>query len=361
MDKRQAGPHPSVIRDLEQHPHRYPFSQAVELLRLWKNPRTAKDLNAFLRHRLRFRPDLSLDHAHSDITKLEFREDGKIQITAAFLGLYGASSPLPTFYTQRLLDEQADGRSAMRDFLDIFNNQFFLMHALISSHLYPLHIRTKPPTYDTSTGRGRMLAALAVFGDELFRSRLPDERYFLRYAGFFFQQTRSAPGLRAILADALANAGRCDKTRIHCNAPRLARIPEDQRLSLGLSATVLGEEATLGDVVPCYEGKIIVELDGLDENTLRELLPGRHLAQVLHSLLRNYCRVPLEYAVKIKLLPGQVQAACPGGVPGGDGDATDRFARLGWDTWLGFGGSDPAATLPEVTVDFPAGFAPGAA
>lgn len=358
MAETPAKPLPPVIRDLLRQPQRYSFGQAVRLLRLWANPQTPQELEAFTRARLRFRPALSLGFAVSDVAALEVgypdqpsagRVDpalppfDRARVTATFLGLYGTSSPLPKFYTERLLDELAEDGSVTRDFLDIFNNQFFLLHALITSYAHPLHRRVSG--FDPKAGR--MLMALASFGDDSLSERLADERIFLRYAGFFFQKTRTASGLRAILADASGCAG----TRVRCNVARLSRIHSSQRFSLGKTASLLGEEAVLGDVVPCYEGKIVVEFNCLDEKTLRGLLPGSRLAGLLHTLVRNYCRQPLEYAVTVQLLPNEVNAVCLGGDRGG------RFASLGLDTWLGFGGKAPSRPLPAVTADFPAGFA----
>ena len=357
MAEAPSVPDPSVIRDLSRRPRQYAFTQAVRLLGLWAGPRSARDMETFLRGRLRFRPALSLAFAPSDIEDLDIRpptkpqEDGppfdQALITATFLGLYGASSPLPKFYTERLLEEQAEDKSVTRDFLDIFNSEFLLLYALLSSRAQPLHrhLSSRDPK------AGKMLMALASFGETSLRRRLPDERIFLRYAGFFFQAARPASGLRAILADASGCAGAC----IHANILRLAPIPEAQRLRLGLRASTLGEEASLGEAVPCYEGKIVVEFDGLDEKTLRGLLPGTKLAGLLHALIQNYCRQPLEYAVMARLLPGEARALRLGG------DGRGRFASLGRDAWLGFGGRDPAAPLPQVTADFPAGFREAAA
>ena len=357
MVQTPAEPLPPVIRDLLQHPQRYAFAQAVRLLRLWANPDNARKLEALLRGRLRFRPALSLGFASSDVTALELdlppapvsssTTTGRppferARLTATFLGLYGASSPLPKFYTEEVLNEQAEDGSVTRDFLDIFNNQFFLLHALVSSYAHPLYRRIA----DFDPKADRMLMALASFGESALCARLPEDRIFLRYAGFFFQRVRTASGLRAILADASG----CATTHIRCNAPRSARIPEEQRLRLGVAPATLGEEATLGESVPCFEGKIVIEFNLLKESTLRSLLPGSRLAAILHTLVRTYCRQPLEYAVTARLLPGEARALCLGG------DGTGRFASLGLDAWIGFGGLRPTAPLPEVVADFPAGF-----
>ena len=377
MAKAPAGTIPPIIQDLLQHPHRFTYIQAVRLLRFWASPQTAQELDAFLRHRLRIRPALSLAFATSDISELELtlpaspkarnlgREQGqehgsgpgpfaralpdnapfdRARISATFLGLYGASSPLPRFYTERLLEEQADDCSVTRDFLDIFNNQFFFLHTLLSSYTHPFFRRMSG--YDPKSGS--MLMALASFGNPALCGLLPDEDIFLRYSGFFFQATRTATGLRTILADASG----CAKTEVVCNVLRLARIPEGQRFRLGIEGTTLGEDATLGDAVPSYEGKIRIQFTEMDEKTFRSLLPGTRLSGLLHTLLRNYCRQPLDYAVLAHVSPGEAKAACLGGARGA------KFASLGHDTWLGFGGQTPDAPLPGVTASFSAGFKP---
>lgn len=343
---------PPVIKELLEHPQRFTFAQVVRLLRLWAGPRDSGELESFLNNNLRFRPALSLAFAVSDVAGLdvEFSRSSregdlpfnKALITATFSGLYGPSTPLPKFYTERLLDEQAEDGSVRRDFLDIFNNQFFLLHTLLSSYIEPLQKHLSG--YDPDTGR--MLMALASFGDSSLCGQLPDRRIFMRYSGFFFQKIRTSSGLRAMLADASG----CAATRINCNELRLAVIPAVQRLRLGASCASLGDDAVLGDAVPCYEGKISIEFNELTEETFRRLLPGSLTADILHSLIRNYCRQPLEYSVTVRLLPGEVQALCLGG------NSSGRFAFLGLDCWLGVGGLDPATPLPSVQADFMGGF-----
>ena len=357
MAKAPAGTLPPVIHDLLRRPHRYSFTQAVRLLRLWAKPQSARELEALLRNRLRIRPALNLAFAVSDIDTLTVTFPGtppagaaphaalpfeKARISATFLGLYGSSSPLPKFYTERLLEDQSEDSSVTRDFLDIFNNEFFLLHSILSSFIHPLYRRVA--SFDPKAGK--MLMALASYGDTTLCDRLPDENTFLRYAGFFFQATRTATGLRAILADASG----CANTAVHCNILRHAPIPEGQQFRLGLSAATLGEEATLGSSVPSYEGKILIEFRDLDDKTFRSMLPGTRLSGLLHTLIRNYCRQPLHYAVVARLSANETHALCLGG------DEKGRFASLGHDSWAGFGGSAPSAPLPQVAATFSTGF-----
>jgi type VI secretion system protein ImpH len=353
MTETYKRPVPAIIRDLLAHPRGFSFSQFVRLLRLWAGREDLESWKDTLRRRMSFRPPLSLGFAATDVQDLELELSGDpgdpcpfshARITASFLGLYGPSSPLPTFYTERLLSEQSEDCSVTRDFLDIFNNIFFVSFIRLTSLLHPLHWGLM----EKDAKALHMLFSLSGFGDATLRERLDDDRAFLRYAGLFFQNVRSAAGLRAIMTDA-AGRGRAD---IRCNELRLAPVPGEQRLRLGESSCSLGENAVLGEVVPCYEGKIVIEFDRLDEASLRDLLPDTRRAALLHELVRNYCREPLEYSVLLRLLPGEARPLCLGGDPSG------RFARLGHDCWTGSGGADAgAAPLPSVAALFPAGFA----
>jgi type VI secretion system protein ImpH len=343
---------PVIIRDLIRQPQQFSFLQLMRLLRLWSEPVSSKEWEALLRGRVRFRSTLSLGFAVTDVDDLTLelsddREDkypfACARITSSFLGLYGASSPLPIFYTERLLDEKAEDCSAMRDFLDIFNNSFFLFHFRLSRLMYPLHRALIGRNHNAE----HMLMSLASFGNMPLRERLEDEQYFLRYAGLFSMSTRSSLGLRAVLTDASDGSA----TRIHCNVLRHAPVPVEQQARLGLAACTLGEDIVLGDAIPCYQGKIAIEFYDLDEEAMQRLLPGTNLARRLHALIRNYCREPLDYEVLLRMRPDAARPLCPGG------NAQGRFARLGHDVWLGFGGDSAGAALPRSAAFLPAGYA----
>ncbi|MDR1241852.1 MAG: type VI secretion system baseplate subunit TssG [Deltaproteobacteria bacterium] len=342
---------PTVIRDLLANPQKFSFVQIINLLRLWTKEEKPGGWHDLLRERVRFRPSLSLGFAATDVDDFELEAASgdetslpfvSARVTASFLGLYGPSSPLPTFYTERLLDERAEDCSVTRDFLDIFNTVFFLRFSRLSSIILPL----QRGLMEKDKKAMHMLMSLASFGNDELRGRLADEPAFLRYAGLFCQNIRSASGLRIIMADAVGN----DNVRILCNTPRLAPVPAEQRLRLGENACTLGEDAVLGGAVPCYEGKIVIEFTELDKDTLWSLLPGTPLAGLLHDLVRNYCREPLEYEAVLRLQPGEARPLCLGG------DEEGGFATIGHDAWAGWGGRDPAAPLPSATAFFPAGF-----
>jgi type VI secretion system protein ImpH len=341
---------PAIIRDLLANPQKFSFSQILRLLRLWSGTTTNVQWRVIQRDRIRVRPLLSLSFAAADVESvtIEPAEEGdscpfaKVWITATFLGLYGPSSPLPAFYTERLLDEQEQDGCVTRDFLDIFHTGIFQLYARLQSVLHPL----RRGIADNDVKVRHMLMSLASFGTPECCSRLTDGKSFLRYAGLFSQSVRSSTGLRILLSDA---AG-CPALVIHCNEERKAVVPETQRCLLGIQACTLGEETLLGDYVPCHEGRIRLDFKEVTGEALDRLLPRTALSTLLDDLLRNYCREPLEYDVELHITPGDARPLCLGG------DADGRFSRLGCDGWLGRGGDRPDMVPERVWAYYPGGF-----
>jgi hypothetical protein len=89
--------------------------------------------------KLRFRAAASLGFPAHEIAAAGWEEglngEPRFTLTVPFLGLYGPASPLPTFYTERLLQDEPASRN-QRDFLDIFN------HVAIAL-LVQIHQRTR--------------------------------------------------------------------------------------------------------------------------------------------------------------------------------------------------------------------------
>jgi len=105
----------NIIEELFTQSSKFSYVQAIRLLE-----RDFRHNDAVSHPKIRTHPRLSLDFPNSDLIEIK-EEEGFITLVVTFLGLYGESSPLPTFYTESLLDEARDDKSVMRDFIDIFN------------------------------------------------------------------------------------------------------------------------------------------------------------------------------------------------------------------------------------------------
>jgi len=310
----------SVTGKLLDNPTAYSFFQAIRLLRLHTGNCTGKDLEAFYRDHLRARPQLSLGFPATDLTNIdEDVRDGEehYRLEATFLGLYGASSPLPTFYTEELLDEASNDKSVTRDFVDILNNDFYVQffRAWCRSRLMVKAIDEKDDSWL------ERLDCLLGFGHAETRAAVPAECRQYRHIGLMTQYPRSALGLKTYLKDGLE----LSNVRVEQCVLRKVKIPVDQRFSLGVDINVLGEKSWIGEETEDRKGKCAVVVRDLDAIRYHDLLPGWEDGEILDNMVRGYLVEPYEYDLVLEMRPGEAHTAILGG---------EMWGGLGCDTWI---------------------------
>ncbi len=308
-----------VEQDLLKRSKSYSYIQALRLLKLLAGKRKAKDMEEFLAKRLRIRPELTLGFPGTDIVSLD-KENTRVgtrwNITAGFLGLYGSSSPLPTYYTEDLLDEAQDDRSVSREFLDIFNHRFYTLLFLCWSK-YRTFLRV---TEEEDPAILDMLFCLLGLGVPELRKNLDNPVSALRYTGLFLHWPRSAGGLQALVSDILRT-----KVRIEPCVARRASIPPDQRMCLGKCGTTLGEDAYLGREIFDRMNKFRIQAHGLDAQHFHDTLPGSDTFRQLSVMTGLYLSAPLECELELAPIKEEARTTCLGG---------SMWSRLGQSTWL---------------------------
>ncbi len=319
-------------QDLLDNPQRYGFFQAIRLLRLFACREGGCDDARFLNDNLRIRPDLSLAFPGTDMTDLsEERDDDqdeapRYHITATFLELYGSASPLPTFYTEELLDDASDDNTVVRDFVDIVNSPLYPLIIRAWSK-YRLPIKVLDEEAEEYLER---LFCLAGLGLPELRKKLPNPLKLLRYIGLFSQWPRSPMGLRTLLADAvgLENSDPLDgpvPVEVTPCVRRCVAIPMEQRCSLGVQNNELGEDAICGEKVQDRLGKITVHIGPLNEELYHACLPGSPIFHWISVLIRLYLLQPLDCDLELKVEPTEARTARLG---------TGKWSALGMDTWI---------------------------
>lgn len=324
-----------MIDEFLRNGRRFSFIQAARLLKAYTASESAEDPEVeaeagrsaedFWRHTLRVRPNLDLHFPGTDITAVdrvsdpETGEAPRYRITATFLGLYGVSSPLPTFYTEDLMDEAREDSSVIRDFMDIVNGPLYPLLFMCWSK-YRLGIRVAEEKSSRDLER---LFCLAGMGDSAARDRVDAPYSLIRYAGLLTQSPRSALGLERLLSDALGEA----RLEVIPGIPRKAVIPEDQRLFLvaGITEKRLGRNSFLGRRIKDRMGKFRVRISPVDADDFQAWLPDTPRFEKLRSLIRVYLDQPLAWELEVILAEGEVSAARPG---------KSAWGRLGWNTWL---------------------------
>ncbi len=334
LDKPAA---PALMEQLRANPRAFSFVQAVRLLRQAGAGKGADESERFLRERLRVRALLSLGFPPTDLTEvadLPPRKEGdpdRFQLTATFLGLYGPSSPLPTFYTEELLDEQAEDRSASRDFLDVVGDGFFSLFFLAWAR-HRLWLKTCEEEDAATLER---LYSLVGLGDPAVRGVFSQPGLLLRVSGLLTQFPRTAAGLRCLLSD---RAGAPVKGIQ--SVSRTVPIPPDQRCHLGEDSAQLGESAWIGLQAQDDTGKFRIEVGPLTAATFAQVIPGGGWHAAIVRLVRFYCTEPLEFDVLFRLDQAEAEVSRLG---------TGAWSRLGCDTWLGVGGlDDPCALFTDL-------------
>lgn len=314
------GPASHIIRDLLKEGHSFSFFQVIRLLRLLDpTPLDSRRQEPFRSQQISIKPDLSLAFPAADVAKVEnpFPDKSDFEVTATFLGLYGSSSPLPTFYSEDLIDESIAEESVTRDFIDIISCRLFsLFFRCWTKYRQYLKVAEENSPHDLER-----LYCLVGLGEKKLQEEALEPYRLLRYIGLFTQFPKSALGLQTLLRDGL---GGLDVKVISC-LKRRARIPPDQCSVLGSSNCILGENTYLGQEIEDRTGKFRIQIGPIDLEQFYSLLPGNQNHQWLAFLTQFYLTDSLEYDLELILAEGKVSTTCLG---------ADKWSRLGLDTWV---------------------------
>ncbi len=312
----------TIKEDLLADPARYSFFQAIRLLGYFFQKQYGMDAaDHFLKDNLRVRPNLSLSFPGTDMVGItaDSAENGHdlYRITSTFLGIYGSSSPLPTWYTEDLFDDATEDTSVTRDFLDIINTPF-----------YPLLIEawSKYRLFMQVAGRLdaeniQRLYCLLGYGLPELRHNVTNMYRMPRYIGLFTQWPRSATGLKTLIADALGGI----PVKVVPNVVRKVKIPESQRLYLGRQGSQLGEDAYLGEELSDRMTRFRLVIGPVDDEKYHSCLPDSPKYNWVQELIRLYLLNPLDCVLDLRLKNSDARPAQLG---------AKKWSQLGYDTWV---------------------------
>lgn len=272
---------------------------------------------------LRFRPQLSFEFPASDVASAEVVKDSegrrRLLVETTFMGLYGSSSPLPSYFTEDLLHETEED-SLVRGFLDLFHHRL-ISFIYRSWAKYRYVVQFERDAKDQFSRRVLSVMGLGLPG-AAERTQIPPAR-ILRYAGLLARTPCSLANLRCLLADYFEDVA----VDVEAFVPRWVVIPEHSRCRLGVRACTLGVDSTLGTRVLDYSGKFRVTLGPMHSDQYSDFLPGGRKLTELKSLIRLACNDVLEFEIALKLEATEVPEARL------HGQASSL--RLGHLAWLG--------------------------
>jgi type VI secretion system protein ImpH len=319
-------PVPPLIQALCAEAHRFSFFQAVALLeRAHPNAVRVGGIGPAEREVIRFRPDVAMSFAPSSLTAVEriarrgeASDDASVyRITAAFLGLYGAQSPLPNHWSEEILREHLDD-STVRDFLDIFHHRVYAFFYRAWSK-YRFHAQHARDGSDPFTQRFLALVGLRL-REVREATQLPAVR-LLKYAGILLQRSRPAESLERLLSDWFGGL----PVRVVACAPRWVKLRSQSWNRLGVGPSTLGVDMTLGTNVYDLNTSYRIIMGPVDLATYLRFLPEGQDRATLVSLSDFFTSRLLEAQVEVRLHGRSVPTA-----------RLDEAEppRLGWTSWL---------------------------
>jgi len=274
---------------------------------------------------LRFRPDTSLGFPASDISELECittpgTDREHYRITTTFLGLYGSSSPLPSFYSEEILWNDED-QSRTRDFLDLFHHRLLsLFYRCWSKYRYSVQFEYGED--DPVTPNLFSLIGL----DSHLSSRetgLLEPLRLLQFAGIISQQPHCASMLESILSEYFDGL----PVKVEQCTAKWVKIKEEQRSSLGRANCRLNMDCTIGHRVYARTNSFRIRIGLLPYEQFLDFLPDQPNHRILRSLTYFLITDRLEFDIAFEVLqPPRLQLRSE--------PRENSQARLGWTSWL---------------------------
>ena len=318
-----AGPdRDALIGRLTADACRFDFVQALSLLELLcpdaAPPGEAGPLES---ESLRMRSHPGLGFPASDLHAIVRRNHPRerFEVVLHFMGLTGVSSPLPSYFQEPIV-KQAEGGTALRDFLGMFEHR-----------IYSLFWRTwKKYRLDLAAGhaaderRTRFLVGLAGYSQTGLREAEAVEPLRLAsFAGLAGCVRPTAAGLRNLVSGYFGGL----PVRVVEFVARRVFVPARAGLGGdgGPASARLAETALVGDTLLDRAATVRVVFGAVGLDAFRRLLPGGEWSRPLAELVRLYLPPEFEYQVQLLLRHEEIPPCRLG--------AADT--RLGWLSWLG--------------------------
>lgn len=250
---------------------------------------------------IRFRHDPSLGFPAGDVAAVKMRapRHGLVftEITTTFLGLIGASSPLPTPMTEDVLANDDEGGS-LRNFYDIFHHRLISLffRAWKKSRMYVTH---RSDGGDSLTKRALAFVGVDAFGAPPTLGLPPID--LLALAPLLAVRTRSSRTLEVVLGRAFPGID----VGVESFVARRVLLSDEQRAKLGIQNGGLGRNFTIGRSVLDRTGRFGVQIGPVDYELFEALVPGGQHHAKLREVVQQFTRGVLEAEVEVVLKDDQ--------------------------------------------------------
>lgn len=261
----------------------------------------------------------SLIFAPREIADATRTSEGKFRIRLLGLGLWGANGPLPTHYTEIALNRRDSNHdTTLVDFVDIFHHryltQFYSAWQSAQSAGGGLdRLEAETFSFFTASLSGQNL-------EEIATSPLPSHAR-LAAATHLVREARNPDGITSTLSHYFGVPFKLEEYILHW-----IPVATEERTRLGIPgyASMLGEGALIGEMVPDRQHKFCLTIGPLELQDYLRFLPNGKGLSILIEWLRAFIGYEYVWEIQLQLKPHSAPPAQLG---------SDQ--RLGWTTWLG--------------------------
>jgi type VI secretion system protein ImpH len=310
--------------ELREEAHSFEFFQAVRLLRLLSPNR--EEVGGFALpsdEAARFSSTPSLAFPPGEISEITVDAEQPPWVEVTFMGLVGNSGVLPLHYSRLIHAEERAGKTALRDFLDIFQHRLISLfyRAWEKSHFFVSFERGEAdPVSD------RLMEMLGL-GSPSLRGRIgiPD-RDLLFYSGLLGVQQRSALGLEQVVRDYFQVPARVSQfvgSWYPLSEGSQCRL-DDQ---VDENSPRLGEHTVIGDEIWDPQARACIQIGPLSRTEYDTFLPGQENHRKLKALTTYFSDGQIDFDVQLILAREDVPSFVLGSVE-------EEATPLGWTSWI---------------------------
>ncbi len=317
----------SIADALRDEGQRYDFFQAVRLLEYIAQDREPVGRDAHPgQESIRFRSDVRLAFAPSDVTSIEIPEreaDGPAEVKVPF---FGAVSPmsygsLPTCYTELIQERARVKDTVFHEFVDLFNHRLLsLFYRAWEKHRMAIAWESA----DAEDGGLFEHVLMSLFGMNTagLRGRMPfPDLALLPWAGALARRPVSADELEAMVGDLF-----CVPSETVPFVPAWYAVEPEELEPLGKGGR-LGRDFFLGKSVCVGQFRFRLRLGPLPLERYREFLPDGQAFAALADIVRLATGTEFDFEIQLVLRREET----PEFRLGGDAGTANR---LGWTSWL---------------------------
>lgn len=323
--------HP-LVRTLLSEGRRFGFFQAVRLLHDLQPDRPAVGRQGPpAREPVRLAGWLSLSFEAGEVARVEPHapagdggeggEDASpgeappFRLESPLVAIYGTASPLPTCYTEALL-EQDDATE--RSFLDLFQHRLLsLLYRTWARYRWEVGFRQDGADFFTD----RVSRAVGLGPGALPEGHRGRRLELVALAGLLSLEPRGAAGMELALRRAFPGC----QVAVEPFALRWAPLPEGDLSRLGGARCALGQTAILGERVQDRAGTFRVVVTAPDSATYLAFLENEGPLAALRELIDLFNPDLLDCELELRLDADAVLQPRLGA----------RDVRLGWSSWIG--------------------------